>query len=97
MWLWSRKDLAETQGDIEELKKMLETLYGYVNIELIILINENCLSFVANCHATDVIMDIMNVIYLIVTLNSIHNILNLFNTSTFMLRCSELKYVEQLA
>lgn len=53
MWLWSRKDLAETQGDIEELKKKLETLYGYVNVELIILINETCLSFVANCHATD--------------------------------------------
>lgn len=54
MWLWSRKDLAETQGDIEEFKKKrLETLYGYVNVELIILINENCLSFVANCHATD--------------------------------------------
>ena len=54
MWLRSRKDLAETQGDIEEFKKKrLETLYGYVNVELIILINENCLSFVANCHATD--------------------------------------------
>ena len=23
MWLWSRKDLAETQGDIEEFKKKI--------------------------------------------------------------------------
>ena len=47
--------IADSQGDAEELKKKdkPKTLFDYVNVQLIIFINENCLSFVANCHATD--------------------------------------------